>query len=1380
MLFHREPPFSGEVSEAMIDRAGQYIGNYRLLRLLGQGGFAQVYLGEHRYLKSVAALKMLQHSLSEQKEQYFLEEAQTLVGLRHAHIVRVLDFAVERGMAVLVMDYIPKGTLRQRHPRGTRLPLDMTVEYVKQVACALQYAHNHHVIHRDVKPENILLDANDHLVLSDFGLALFAPAPDLLSTQALAGTIPYISPEQARGKPYFASDQYALGVLTYEWLAGVRPFEGSPWELIEQHLTATPPPLREYCPELPASVEQVVLRALAKDPQDRYVSVSAFAQALERAHRESRLDDDDSQKTAPLLATPRSSLVVQTPRTIFLSAAPSDELVAKRLATDLKRQGLLLSNDLPAGTDQEDTMRQAMRAAQRVVVVVTPRTRSSRVVREHLRLAQVYQRKPVLVWMEGDEMVAMLLDHTWEQLHPIDVIDVRGDRYEVALEELLACLREDTYMSSDEEATFSTAAGGNARNPYKGLRAFRQEDALDFFGRDALLEEVIVQLSSMLTSQPRRTAGWRLLTMVGPSGSGKSSVVLAGLLPRLQAGVLPGSEVWVYLEPIVPGTHPIEALALTLAPHFPGRSMKTLCEDLQDDSARGLHWLAMQLVKESGRRLVLVIDQFEELFTQAIAEEDRRRFIELLVTAVTEVQGPVLVILTLRADFSDRPMRYPTFARLIEAHRQIVLPMEIHELHEVIEGPASLPDVQLTFEGNLAGDLLFEAQGQVGALPLLQFTLDQLFQRRDEHILTIAAYQAIGGVKGALVMHAEATYATLPSEEHQRFAPTLFLRLIDPGMSEQDATRRRAVLSELSLPDAAQTSILHETTDAFITARLLTTNENAGTTTVEVSHDALIREWPRLSSWIREAREDIPLQQTLSSDAAAWEQRNRPKDRLYRGSQLKEAQAWAKRNTLSQNEARFLRRASVAHQVRFVINVILIVILIASTTGVAGWFLWTWLLVQVSVLTHVPVKAVVTNVHNHGLGSLLWSINSAPSGSTITFDKSLWGQTIELTDDLPIANKRLSIRGPGAKLLTIHSNHGIILSPDAVVDISGLTFTGTKSNTESLFDNAGTLTITNSTIADNTIIAQFSYGAGIYNRGTLTLTNSTVSGNTASGQMGHGGGIYNRGLATITNSTITNNTASYEAGGIYNFTASKLTITNSTIASNTAAGSDGDGGGITNAGELTITNSTISGNTATGPQSDGGGISNGNTTRVTLINSTISGNRSSLMGGAISCFGCQIAIEFSTIYGNQTGGNGGSLFIQDSKDTNGTVIQSHVSLRNSIVVGNSSKIGPNIAGKFTSNGYNLLQDLSATFPPQSTDVLLSANADLKIDAVLRDNGGLTTPHTFTHALLPGSPAINAIPLDACHIDGISTDQRGMRRPDAQNYGCDIGAYESTG
>src|SRR2546421_47597 len=265
-----------------INRVGLQVGNYRLLQLLGKGGFAEVYLGKHSYLRSYAALKVLQVSLSEKEAQRFQVEAQTLVRLIHPHIVRVLDFFVEQGIPVLVMDYAPGGTLRKRHPCGSHLSLATVVEYVRQISQALQYAHSHGIIHRDVKPENILLGTHHRLLLGDFGLALLAPSPHLFSTQELAGTLPYMAPEQLRGKPSFASDQYALGIMAYEWLCGECPFTGSYWEIIHQQVSVVPRPLREQCPEISATVEAVVLKALAKDPTERFGSVQAFAEALER------------------------------------------------------------------------------------------------------------------------------------------------------------------------------------------------------------------------------------------------------------------------------------------------------------------------------------------------------------------------------------------------------------------------------------------------------------------------------------------------------------------------------------------------------------------------------------------------------------------------------------------------------------------------------------------------------------------------------------------------------------------------------------------------------------------------------------------------------------------------------------------------------------------------------------------------------------------------------------------------------------------------------------------------------------------------------------------------------------------------------------------
>src|SRR5207249_4536290 len=189
----------------------------------------------------------------------------------------VLDYDVQDGVPFLVMDYAPGGSLRQRYPKGSRVPLPLLIASVKQVAVALQYAHDHKVIHRDIKPENLLLGRYNEVLLSDFGLVALAHTTASLSTQGTAGTIAYMAPEQIEGHPRTASDQYALGVVVYEWLCGERPFDGSASEVMAQHLSMPPLPLHERMPTIPQEVEQVVLQALAKDPKARFASVKDFA-----------------------------------------------------------------------------------------------------------------------------------------------------------------------------------------------------------------------------------------------------------------------------------------------------------------------------------------------------------------------------------------------------------------------------------------------------------------------------------------------------------------------------------------------------------------------------------------------------------------------------------------------------------------------------------------------------------------------------------------------------------------------------------------------------------------------------------------------------------------------------------------------------------------------------------------------------------------------------------------------------------------------------------------------------------------------------------------------------------------------------------------------
>ncbi len=277
----------------MIDRIGQQLGHYRLIKLLGQGGFADVYLGEHIYLSTQAAIKVLRTQLSDQDVSNFRNEARTIAHLVHPNIVQVLDFGVDDSTPFLVMAYASNGTLRQRHMRGQPLPLELIVTYTKQVAAALQYAHEQKIIHRDIKPENMLIGRNNEILLGDFGIAL--PTASMREQRHggsghgdsnswnPVGTVTYMAPEQIQGRPVPASDQYALAVVIYEWICGIAPFKGSYVEVAVQKMSTAPDALRSNRPNVPPDVESVVLSALSIDVHRRFKTVQSFAKALEQA-----------------------------------------------------------------------------------------------------------------------------------------------------------------------------------------------------------------------------------------------------------------------------------------------------------------------------------------------------------------------------------------------------------------------------------------------------------------------------------------------------------------------------------------------------------------------------------------------------------------------------------------------------------------------------------------------------------------------------------------------------------------------------------------------------------------------------------------------------------------------------------------------------------------------------------------------------------------------------------------------------------------------------------------------------------------------------------------------------------------------------------------
>lgn len=280
----------------MQSRMGQRFGNYRLTRLLGKGGHSEVYLAENVEVPNLQhAIKIFTTlSLAGYQKEEFREEAKTVTKLYHynSHIVNVIDVGIqeskdrreEGGTPYIMMEYASGGTLRSRHSRGIPVPFERIIIYVNQIAEALQHAHDNQVMHLDVKPENILLRTPDFLVLSDFGISITGQSGELKPRNTVAGTALYMAPERLTSYPRRASDQYSLGVMVYEWLCGEPPFNGKDAEEIcSKHIASMPPPLRTRNPHITQGIEEVVMRALEKEPNKRYSNVQEFARALEQA-----------------------------------------------------------------------------------------------------------------------------------------------------------------------------------------------------------------------------------------------------------------------------------------------------------------------------------------------------------------------------------------------------------------------------------------------------------------------------------------------------------------------------------------------------------------------------------------------------------------------------------------------------------------------------------------------------------------------------------------------------------------------------------------------------------------------------------------------------------------------------------------------------------------------------------------------------------------------------------------------------------------------------------------------------------------------------------------------------------------------------------------
>src|SRR5688572_2526527 len=441
----------------------------------------------------------------------------------------------------------------------------------------------------------------------------------------------------------------------------------------------------------------------------------------------------------------------------------------------------------------------------------------------------------------------------------------------------------------------------DGRCPYKGLEVFEEEDAELFFGRERLVNELVGRVKES-----------RTVFITGPSGSGKSSLVRAGLIHALKQGAIKNSDRWLY-ETMKPGREPIKDLALAfsrlkspeLEDYFLAHAGET---DILNKCAESV------LSGRKDQRFLLFIDQFEEVFTQINSEEERVAFINMLAHAGTIENGRVIVLFAMRSDFVSNCAIYPALNELLSQEFRQIGAMQPEELVSAIALPAR--HVGLPIEDELIARIINDMKGEPGALPLMQFALKDLFDAKQAEggviALILKDYLGHGGIHKSLERHADATFAELNQHE-QDLARSIFSGLIEIGRGTQD-TKRTALFDEL-IPANTKAEEVGSIVQKLADARLIITDEQAGKDTVTISHEKLIEAWPWLKKLVNENRDVIALQNEIVSDAKEWEDHQSDGSYLYTGARLANAseQLEAKKLTLSGLAQSFIEAGVKAH-----------------------------------------------------------------------------------------------------------------------------------------------------------------------------------------------------------------------------------------------------------------------------------------------------------------------------------------------------------------------------------------------------------------------------------------------------------------------------------
>jgi WD40 repeat protein len=818
---------------------GAVVAGYVVEALAGSGGMGVVYRATDTELGRQVALKLIAPARAGDPRfrELFVRESLVAAGLEHPNVIPIYRAGEDEGRLYIAMRYVEGASLDDLIAERGRIPPGRAARVVARVADALDAAHARGLVHRDVKPANVLIadpDGEEHVYLTDFGLAAGMSADREGAAGGWAGTLAYLAPEQIRGGAIDArTDVYALGCVLFHALAGRPPFPaGDEAAALEAHLTQAPPRLSDAAPGLPPAMDEVVRRAMAKRPEDRFPSAgemgrAALAARYDVAILRAEADAAPAREIAGRLAEAGLQPVIPeggTPREAAEGVGASSAclvLVGREGLGEWARDGLAAATEI-SGRDR----------AFRTVLVLLPGGPD-----------------PV------DPSLVFLATHPWIDLRA-GVADPHG------AEDLVRVLRGADVGPGLAEATDAC--------PYRGLEAFREEDADLFFGREDDVARLVERL---------RTS--RFLAVLGPSGSGKSSLVAAGLLPAVRRGALPGGDSWRVLE-MAPGAHPLAALAARLA-HLPGAGSPSVGDLAADERRLDLAVARALDGRPAPTRALLVVDQLEEAFTLCQDEGERAAFLANLVYAASIPGGRTVVVVAMRADFYGRLAEHPEVRALAAAQQVLLGPMDARGLRRAIELPAKRAGLEL--EPGLTRRILTDVADRPGTLPLMEHLLVEVWQRRRGRTLTLEAYAASGGVEGALARRANSIYGAM-DPERQAVARRVLLRLTQPGEGTED-TRRRATRAELVTRPGEEGEV-DAVIAALADARLVTTgtDEATGEPVVDVTHEALIRGWPELRGWINDDREQLRLHRRLSDAAGEWEAAGRDEGQLYRGAPL--------------------------------------------------------------------------------------------------------------------------------------------------------------------------------------------------------------------------------------------------------------------------------------------------------------------------------------------------------------------------------------------------------------------------------------------------------------------------------------------------------------